>query len=100
MLTDILITETTATAKLSGVLDTPAALACETSMQELLDHCDKHIIIDCSDLEYISSSGLRLFMALSKGAYAGGGDVTLTNLQPEVKEVFVMTGFDAFIAIQ
>ena len=100
MLSEIVINETTATAKLSGMLNTPAAQECKKEMEPLMAHADKNITIDCSGLESISSSGLRLFLALSKAAYAASGSVTLTGLQPQVKEVFDMTGFNSFINIQ
>ena len=50
-------------------------------------------MLDCQKLEYISSSGLRVFLKLKKFVDAKGGQVALSTLQPTVKEVFDMTGF-------
>ena len=47
---------------LAGRLDTPASLQASKDIQPLLDNADKEIILDCSDLEYISSSGLRILL--------------------------------------
>ena len=62
-------------------------------MMPLLDNADKHIILDCEKLEFISSSGLRLFLSLCKATISKGGDVTITGVTPEIKQVFTITGF-------
>jgi anti-sigma B factor antagonist len=56
-------------------------------------NADKEITLDCSKLEYISSSGLRLFVSLRKEAAAKGGKVIIENINDEIKKVFMMTGF-------
>lgn len=49
------------TAEMAGRLDTPAAVQAAKDFQPLMDHADKEITLDCTQLDYISSSGLRLF---------------------------------------
>ncbi len=61
-------------AILNGRLDTPAAVKAQQEIGPLLENADKEIVFDCTNLEYISSSGLRLFLTIRK-------------------EVFMMTGF-------
>ena len=80
---------------LQGRLDTAASTQFATDMQPLLDHADKPIILDCQALEFISSSGLRLFLTLRKATLAHGSKVTLRNMKPEIKQVFTITGFTA-----
>lgn len=79
--------------KLIGRLDTAASAQFARDMQPLMDNADKHVILDCEGLEFISSSGLRLFLSLRKESIAKGGDVTIRNVSPEVKQVFTITGF-------
>ena len=62
-------------------------------MQPLMDAADKHIVLDCTNLEFVSSSGLRLLLTLRKQAIAMGGDVTIKKFIPEVMQVFTITGF-------
>ena len=81
------------TALMNGRLDTPAAVQATKDMQPLMEHADKEITLDCTNLEYISSSGLRLFLSLRKEAAAKGGKVIITNINDEIKKVFMMTGF-------
>lgn len=83
------------TALLNGRLDTAASMQFARDMQPLLDNADKHIVLDCDKLQFISSSGLRLLLALRKETIARGGDVTIKNVSEEVKKVFTITGFYA-----
>ncbi len=80
-------------AVLTGRLDTPAAIKVQQEMTPLMENADKEIVLDCKGLEYISSSGLRLFLSLRKETVAKGGKVIIENINDEVKKVFMMTGF-------
>ena len=76
-----------------GRLDTPAAVKAQQEITPLLENADKTIILDCTNLEYISSSGLRLFLTLRKETGAKGGKVIIENINEELRKVFMMTGF-------
>jgi anti-anti-sigma factor len=78
---------------LEGELDTAHALEVEQAMQPLHELSGKDITIDCTKLEYIASSGLRILLGLLKNAKAKENHVVLKNLNDEIKEVFKMTGF-------
>lgn len=81
------------TGTIIGRLDTAAAAEFARSMQPLMDHADRHITLDCNELEFISSSGLRLFLTLRKETISKGGSVTIKGLNKDVKQVFALTGF-------
>ena len=80
-------------ATLCGELDTAAAPAAEQALQPLLSSQGKDIIIDCTRLEYIASSGLRILISILKGAKAGGSKVIMRNMNEDIKTVFKLTGF-------
>ena len=80
-------------AKLTGRLDTPAAVKAQQEIEPLLQNADKELVLDCTDLEYISSSGLRLFLTLRQEAAAKGGKVIIEHISEDIKKVFMMTGF-------
>ncbi len=80
-------------AIVSGRLDTPAAVKAQQEIALLLENADKEIVLDCKDLQYISSSGLRLFLTIRKEAAAKGGKVLIEQINDEIKKVFMMTGF-------
>jgi anti-sigma B factor antagonist len=76
-----------------GRLDTAAAPAVEKEMAPLNDCVGHNIILDCSQLEYISSSGLRIFLAILKNAKPKGSHVYIRGLNNDLRQVFAMTGF-------
>ena len=80
-------------ATVSGRLDTPEAVTAQQEINPLLENGDKEITLDCTNLEYISSSGLRLLLAIRKKAAADGGKVIIEHINDDIKKVFMMTGF-------
>lgn len=78
---------------LEGELDTAHAIEVEQAMQPMHEVSGKEIMLDCTKLEYIASSGLRILLGLLKSAKANENKVVLRNLNDEIKEVFKMTGF-------
>lgn len=87
-------------ALLSGRLDTPASLEVAPDFEELKACADGTIVLDCSDMSYISSSGLRLFLSLRKAAAEKGGRIIVRNISNEIRSVFMMTGFLNLFEIQ
>ena len=88
------------TAQLIGRLDTPASLEITPQMNALAEDAGGTIILDCTELAYISSSGLRIFITLRKAAAAKGGKVIVKNISNEIRSVFMMTGFLNLFEIQ
>ena len=80
-------------ATLKGELDTAAALEIEEVLKPLYKSDGRDIIIDCTDLEYIASSGLRILISILKSAKANGSKVIIKNLNDDIKNVFKLTGF-------
>ena len=78
-----------------GRLDTAAAPQTEQDIKPLYD-CEGHdIILDCTRLDYISSSGLRLFLGLLKAAKPHSSHVYITGMNDELLQVFAITGFNS-----
>lgn len=87
------------TARLSGRLDTVNSAEFEKQMQPLLEGEQPDIELDCEHLEYIASSGLRLFLTLQKSVTARNGRLVLTRLSPDIKAIFDMTRFSSIFRI-
>ena len=81
-------------AILEGSLDTAAAPEAERVMDPLNNVVGKDIILDCTDLEYISSAGLRIFLGILQNAEDRGGQVYIKGLNENVRATFVLTGFN------
>lgn len=82
-----------------GRLDTTQSDAFEKEMMQVLEEGNKKIIMDCSGLNYISSSGLRIFLTMQKRMMAVGGTFKICNLQPSIQEIFDMSGFSMIFSI-
>ena len=88
------------TVFLIGRLDIPASLEVAPQMNALAEEAGNTIILDCTELAYISSSGLRIFITLRKAAAAKGGKIIVRNISNEIRSVFMMTGFLNLFEIQ
>jgi anti-anti-sigma factor len=89
----IKIEEENMVAIMDGRLDTPSTPDAEKALRPLF-HCDDmDIIFDCKKLDYISSSGLRLLMAINQQCTANHCNLYIKGLQEKVLDVFTTTGF-------
>ena len=86
------------TLTLSGRLDTNTSPALEAELKHSVDGV-KELIFDFSDVEYISSAGLRILLAAQK-VMNRQGSMKLTGVSADVMEVFEITGFSDILTIQ
>ena len=75
-----------------GRLDTAASPQTEKDIQPVLG-VDKDIVLDCEKLEYISSSGLRIFLSILKDAKPRGHKVSIACTDQNLLKIFTLTGF-------
>lgn len=78
--------------ELIGRLDTAATAEAKATIADII-HEKNDVVMDCKDLEYISSSGLRILLEAQKSLKAAGGTLRLINVQDSVQSVLDMTGF-------
>ena len=77
---------------LIGRLDTNTSGQFETALNDLFDKGYYNILIDLKDLEYVSSSGLRVFLGAQKKVSAEEGNMVIKNVNSTIMEVFEITG--------
>jgi len=80
------------TLALSGRLDTTTAPQLEAEFAQVLPAASQ-VVLDFSELAYISSAGLRVLLAAQKQINAKQGSMVLTNVDESIMEVFEITGF-------
>jgi anti-sigma B factor antagonist len=86
--------------KLVGRLDSNTAKSAEDGLAGVLSGgATPRVVIDMSQLAYISSAGLRVLLAAAKKAKQGGGKLALFGLLANVREVFSISGFDTIFSI-
>ncbi len=84
---------------IEGRIDTTNYNEFENKIHEFSGPNDKLIVLNCEKLNYISSSGLRVFLLLEKKMMASGGILKLCSLQPAIKEIFDISGFSSIFTI-
>ena len=88
------------TVQLIGELDTMATTEQADELQQVLNIADKALLIDCSEMEYISSAGLRFFMQLKRESEAKAGSIRIAHLNEDVADIFRMSGFQNIFDIE
>lgn len=86
-------------ATIAGRIDTTSAEQFQQDIAPLKEIDNPDIEIDCTDMEYTSSQGLRIFLMLQKCISEKGGKMVMTGMSPQVKRVFDITGFSNIIKI-
>ena len=84
---------TTRVLSLRGELDAHTASELEAAFQESIDDSRYCIVVEGSNLKYISSAGLGVFMAFLEEIRQKGGDIKIAALQSAVFNVFDLLGF-------
>jgi len=74
-------------------------VAFEEQVLRLLDSGEQRLVIDMSELEYISSAGLRVFLITAKRLAKTSGKLALSALTEQVREVFDIAGFSSIFQI-
>lgn len=87
-----------ATLQIAGRLDTTTAPALEAAVDECIAGLQE-LVLDCSQLEYISSAGLRVLLKAQKLMNAQGS-MKLTGVNEDIMEVFDITGFADILTVE
>ena len=84
---------------LEGRLDSVTAPEAEAVFHQVAERFDK-IVLNMTQLEYISSAGLRALKRLHMEMKKKCGSLVLTNVRKMVMEVFEMTGFAGLLMFE
>lgn len=86
------------TVALRGRLDTNTSPSLERELAGELASAEE-LVFDLTDLAYVSSAGLRVFLLTQKQINRQGGKMSVHHVAPEIQEVFRITGFSDFLTI-
>ena len=78
---------------LDGELNTAASAEVKNTLTPLIENGSGNIVIECKDLSYIASSGLRILLSILKRVKTNGDKLTLRNVNDKVNKIFSLTGF-------
>ncbi len=90
---DVLIVSAT------GQINSANAVTIETELLGFVDRGERQCVLDLTRLDYISSAGLRVVLMLAKRLRQHAGRVVLCGLQPQIHEVFEISGFLALLTV-
>ena len=82
---------------LTGRLDTTSSPQLEAELRQVMDEI-RELTLDLKDLTYVSSAGLRVFLSAQK-VMNKRGEMTIRNAQPQIMEIFDVTGFTDILNI-
>lgn len=82
-----------------GRLDTATAPDLEQAGGELIDAGVTRIVLDLSRLEYLSSAGLRVILALAKRLQASGGELVMCGAAGLVRETLELAGIVGIVPL-
>lgn len=86
------------TVAVEGRIDTTTAPELESELKASLDEITE-LIIDFSAVEYISSAGLRVLLSAQK-TMSKKGSMKLIGVDPDIMEIFEVTGFSDILTIE
>ncbi len=87
------------TLEIEGRIDTTTAPKLDARVGEVISAADQ-LVFDLTNVEYISSAGLRIILQTHKSMSAKNGIFKIIGANEELMEIFEMTGFLDFLNIE
>lgn len=85
--------------RIDGRLDVASAPILEKKISSLMDEGHYQLILDFSQVDYLSSAGMRVLLSAKKKLKAKKGALILFSVTDDVGEIFKMAGFDKILHI-
>lgn len=86
------------TVKPEGRIDTKTSPILESDIQKYIDSTD-NMILDFTNVDYISSAGMRVLLALHKRLNKKGGTFKVTNVKDSILDIFNLVGFSNMVEV-
>lgn len=86
------------TVKPEGRIDTKTSPILESDIQKYIDSTD-NMILDFTNVDYISSGGMRVLLALHKRLKKKGGTLKVINVKDSIYEIFKLVGFHSMVEL-
>jgi len=86
------------TVKPEGRIDTKTSPILESDIQKYIDSTD-NMILDFTNVDYISSGGMRILLALHKKLNKKGGTLKVINVKDSILEIFNLVGFSNMVEV-
>jgi stage II sporulation protein AA (anti-sigma F factor antagonist) len=84
---------------LVGKLDAISQAVAERYLESVVAEGATHVVLDCAELEFISSAGIRALLFLVKRVKPIGGAVSVCAPRPHVRQMLEFTGLKSILSI-
>ncbi len=84
---------------ISGEIDIYTAQQFKDRLYQIVDGSENDVAVDCSNLNYIDSTGLGIFVGALKKSKLNGRNISIINMKDNIKKLFVITGLDKLFII-
>ena len=81
-------------------IDTMNAPQFEQDIEPVFSEPGINLEMDCTELNYMASSGLRILQKTMRKVMMQKGQFKITNVSPEIYKVLAMTGFTKFMTVE
>lgn len=85
--------------KLEGEVDASSSIHLDKALRKAIEQNFKKILVDCNNLNYISSAGLGVFMSYIQDFQSQNINLVLFGLSEKVRNVFEILGLDQLLKI-
>ena len=85
--------------KVSGDVDASSSIYLDNALEEAVGNNEQKIIVDCTELNYISSAGLGVFMSYIQEFENSDTKMVLFGMNAKVKNTFEILGLDQLLKI-
>ncbi len=85
------------TVRVDGIVDTITSKEVERAIEGLIGRDQHRIVMDLAGVDYISSAGWGVFISHLKEAREHSGDLRLSGMIPNVREIFELLEFDTIL---
>lgn len=82
-----------------GDLDANSSMQMDDAIQQQIDDERYNLHIDCSELIYISSAGLGVFISFMEELEGNGGKFVFSNMSENIFKVFQLLGLESLMKI-
>lgn len=85
--------------RIDGRIDAASAPVLERRLMQLVDEDHQHLLLDFTRVDYLSSAGMRVLLAITKKLRAKKGNLLIFSLGEDVLEIVRMAGFDKILHV-
>ncbi|PKV62823.1 STAS domain-containing protein [Pontibacter ramchanderi] len=83
--------------RFKGELDASSSVYADNALEEAINAASGFVLIDCSELTYISSAGLGVLLAAFQACKLKEMEMVMVNMPPKIRNVFEILGLDRLI---